>query len=491
MGLAYYEPEANVKKKLILLLALAALLLPLGASACTTGSNETVVQEPYTVTRGDLELKVTGDGKIESTREARLTFGSGGKVAEILVKEGDRIATGDVLARLDTKPLELALEQSQMSLTQAQGSLVQAQLAQKTAEYNLENTRGSSDSLQLALFNAQIARDTAQTSLDTSITSIDYFAVEADLNRAKAWYDYVKRRSEETNTNVDEWLLALDNAEENVKIAQTKYDNILAGYDSSQVKLKKEQLQAAELSMSVAQKNIDDLDKTVALQELQAAAAEEAIGQAKQAVDLAGQAVVDAQRQIDEATITAPFDGMVAQILADAGDIVPSPSMAPQPIVRIIDPDHLELLIGVDEIDIPQVTLGQAAAVKLDALPDQAFDGTVTSIYPVPEEVGGVVLYKVRVGLDNAGPGIKVGMSASADIAAQEHRGVLIVPSRALSRDDQGRNVVKVQTNGKIEQRVVEVGLDDGLRAEITSGLSDGEVIIVEVKKSGGSMSLF
>ncbi len=315
-----------MKKKLILFLALAALLLPLGASACYGwGSSETIVQQPYTVARGDLVLKVTGDGKIEAEREARLTFGSGGKVADILVKEGDRVAAGDVLARLDTDPLELALEQSRMSLAQAQGSLVQARLAQSTAEYNLENTRGSADSLQLALLNAQIARDTAQTSLDTGITSVDYFAIEAELNKAKAWYEYAKRRSEEATTNLDEWLLALDTAEENLKIAQANYDNVLAGYDSSQVKLKKEQLEAAELSVPWRRKTSTTWTRPSPSRRSQAAAAEQAVGQAQQAVDLAGQAVVDAQRQLDEATITAPFDGMVAQVLAEAGDIVPSP----------------------------------------------------------------------------------------------------------------------------------------------------------------------
>jgi multidrug efflux pump subunit AcrA (membrane-fusion protein) len=108
-------------------------------------------------------------------------------------------------------------------------------------------------------------------------------------------------------------------------------------------------------------------------------------------------------------------------------------------------------------------------------------------------EVGGVVLYKVRVSLESAGgSGIKVGMSASADIVAQEHRGVLIVPSRAVTRNDQGQSVVKVQTDKEIVERPVEVGLDDGLRAEITSGLAEGETVIVEVKvKSGSGMSLF
>jgi macrolide-specific efflux system membrane fusion protein len=66
------------------------------------------------------------------------------------------------------------------------------------------------------------------------------------------------------------------------------------------------------------------------------------------------------------------------------------------------------------------------------------------------------------------------------------------VPSRAITRDDQGRTTVKVQADGKVQERVVQVGLDDGLRAEIASGLSEGETIIVEVKvKSSSGMSLF
>jgi HlyD family secretion protein len=483
-----------MKKKWPLSIAVAAaLLFVLGTSACSTAGQETISQQPYTVARGDLTLKVTGNGKIETSQEARLTFGSGGKVAEILAKEGDNVTTGEVLARLDTSPLELALSQSRMALTQAEVAQTQAQLALKTAEYNLEDTRNSADSLELALLNARIAQDTAQTALDSDITSIDYYAVKAQLDKAQSWYNYVKRMTEEVTTGLDDWLLALDRAEDNLKIARANYDNILSGFGSSQVNLRKKQLEAAKLSVTLAQNNIDDLDRKVALQELQVASANQSVEQTRQSVELARQAVDDAQRQLDEATIAAPFDGVVAQLLAEEGDIVPTPSMSPQPIVRVINPERLELLIDVDEIDIPLVTLGQAATVNVDALPDETFQGTVTSVYPVPAEEGGVVLYKVRINLENPGAsGIKMGMSASADIVAKEHRGVLIVPSRAITRDDQGRSVVKVQTDGKVEERVVEVGLDDGLRAEITGGLSEGETVIVEVKvKSGSNMSLF
>ena len=108
-------------------------------------------------TRGDITISVSGSGKIEASHEARLTFGSAGKVDKILVKEGDEVKKGDVLARLDTSALELALAQSQVAVTQAEVALTQAQLAQKTAEYNLKNTRDTEDALKLALLNAQIA----------------------------------------------------------------------------------------------------------------------------------------------------------------------------------------------------------------------------------------------------------------------------------------------------------------------------------------------
>jgi RND family efflux transporter MFP subunit len=478
-----------MKKKLLVCLAVAAaLLILLGMSACTGGSQDTVSQQPVAVERGDLALRVTGSGKIETSREARLAFGSGGKVAEILVKEGERVAAGTVLARLDTRPLELALSQSRTARTRAEGDYGQAQLAWKTAEYELENTRDSLESLQLALLKAQIERDAAQAALDTSISAVDFTAVQAELNRARYWYDYVLTMKD---TGGDDWPAVLERAEESLAVAQANYDNVLAGYGSSQVNLKKKQLEAAELSVELAQKNIDDLDRTIALQELQVAAAEQSVDLAQQAVELARQAVVDAQRQLDEATLAAPFDGVVAQVFTEEGDIVPSPSMSPQPIVRIINPDYLELLIDVDEIDIPLVSLGQEVSVEVDALPDKALGGRVTSIYPVPSEVGGVVLYKVRIGLDRPGDsGIKVGMSASADIVAEQHHDVLIVPSRAVTRSDQGQTIVKVQTDEGIQERPVEVGLDDGLRAEIISGLSEGETVIVEVKVRGSS-SLF
>lgn len=484
-----------MKKRLAPGLITAAILLSLlGFTACgSLGGKASSTQQMVTVTRGDITLKVTGNGKIKASREARLTFGSGGKVESISVKEGDRVKKGDVLAKLDTKPLELALSQAEMAVIQGETALAQAQVARQTAENNLENARNSEDSLKLALLNAKIAEDTARVTLGASISSIDYYVVEAEYNKAKTYYEYVQKMLQFPGTDADTQALALDLAKERLDIAKANYDNMIAGYDSTQISLKKKQLEAAELSVAIAQKNIDDLEKSFALLEMQIQSSVQAEKQAQQAIGLARMSLSDVKRQVSEATIYAPFDGIVAMVLAKEGDIIPSPSYAPQTIVQIIDPVSLELLIDVDEIDIPLVEIGQTAVVEVDALKDTSITGHIMAVYPVPAEVGGIVLYKVRIGLETPeDAGIKVGMSASADIVAEKHSEVLVIPSRAIGKNGQGKTVVNVKTDGEIEEREIVVGLDDGLRAEAASGLSEGETVVVEVKvKSTTGMELF
>jgi HlyD family secretion protein len=482
-----------MKKKIMLGLVLAiACLALLGATACNPfgGDEEQVSQQMVEVTRGDITISVTGSGKIETSREARVAFGSAGRVDEILVKEGDQVSQGEVLARLDTSALELARNQAKAALTQAEVALTQAQLAYQTAEYSLKNTRDTEGMLELALFNAQINVEQAQRNLDTGIVSADYDAITAELRKAKAWYEYVLNSGEYARDDPRDLALAQDRAEERLEAAQARYDNLLAGYETQEITIKKKPLEAAEMARAQAQKDLDELAEDIAVQELQVASANQTIIQNRQSVELAQQSLDEAQRQLDEATIVAPFSGLVAQVLAKEGDNIPSPSMAPTTIIYLIDPDLMELVVAVDEIDIPLVRLNQGAVITVDALPDAEFKGTVTAVYPVPKDEAGVVLYDVRLSIDAPEKaGIRVGMSASSDIKFEERSQVLLVPSRAIGEDDQGGTIVKVMSGEQIEERPVVVGLDDGLRAEIVSGLSEGETVVVEtrVKSSSGT----
>jgi len=107
-----------------------------------------------------------------------------------------------------------------------------------------------------------------------------------------------------------------------------------------------------------------------------------------------------------------------------------------------------------------------------------------------------VVLYNVKIGFDvPQGSGLKVGMSATADITTNERGGVLLVPDRAIKQDSQGNSIVWVMVDEQIEARPVVIGISDGFQTEIIDGLDEGEIVAIEIQAapepSGGGGFIF
>ena len=456
----------------ILLLCLVVLA---GATACG-GDEEETSQQLVEVVRGDLFVSVSGSGNIEALHEARLSFGSGGKVDKIYVKEGDEVSKGDLLANLDTDSLELAKTQAQVALTQAQLALTQAELSQQTAEYNLKNTLDTQDALELALLSAQIDLRSAEHHVDETQDLYTWPLIETaqkDVENAEAFLQYVLDRGLPTET--------VAYAQARLDAAEAVLDAKITTYDTEEVAIAKMQVEAAEMASAQAQKNLDELTEDVTMKELQVEAAKVSVEQARQSVGLAEQSVKDAQKNIDEATISAPFDGIVADVYVKEGDMIPAPTMAPKAIVYLIDPTGMELIVEIDEIDIPEVRLNQEAIIEIDALRDVEFEGTVTAIYPLPITEGGVVLYNAKINLDvPENSAIKIGMSTEADIIIDKRSNVLLVPERAIEEDSEGNPVVKVMVNEQIQERPVDIGISDGYQTEIVDGLNEGETVVVE-----------
>jgi HlyD family secretion protein len=478
------------------LIVTALVLVLTGITACT--GQKTANQQTSPVTVGSIDLKVSGSGKIEAAKEARLTFGSGGKVQTIAFKEGDSVKAGQVLAKLDTRPLELSVSQSQVALSQAEVSITQMKVSEQTAAKSLNDTKDSEDTLKLAVLNAQITLDTSRDNLSDTLKTYNwdtFETVDSALNKARTFYKYALdgSRTQPAGTGITgDWELTLKLATDQLESAQANYDNFISGHGNEKITIKKEQVKYAEMSLAKTQKNLDDLNNDISLKEAQLILAKQNAAQSENSTALARQSLSEARRILNEATITAPFDGIIAQVGAKEGDTVAAPSLSPGAIIYMVEPQHVQLVVDVDEIDIPTVKLNQEAVITLDALVGKEFKGTVSAIYPVSKEEGGVVLYSVRLTLD-APPdsGIKVGMSASADIVVARHDNVLTVPSRAVSKNAAGKTVVKVISGTKVEERVVVEGLDDGLRTEITSGLNAGETVVVDSKASTSGVSMF
>ena len=468
--------------------ALLLCLTLLGVTACNAlGGDEETSEQPVEVVRGDLLISVSGNGNIETSREAMLSFGSGGRIDKISVEEGDEVTEGDIMASLDTRTLELAKTQAEVALTQAQIALTQAQVAQQTAEFALENTRDKEEALELALFQAQINVRTAEHALDETrdiYTWPEIKVAQEEVDEWKAFLDYLAL------TGAPPESLGYGRAR--LEAAENKLDAMIQSYDTEEVAIAKLQVEAAEMAEAQAQNNLDKVAKEVALAEIQVEAAKEPVQLAIQSVDLAQQSLDETQKQLDEATIMAPFSGVIAGVYAKEDDLITAPTMAPQIIIHLIDPKQMELNVEVDEIDIPQVKLNQETIVTLDALPDDEFNGKVATIFPIPVFVGGVVLYNVNINLNvPENSELKVGMSATADIVITKRNNVLLVPDRAIGEDDQGNPVVRVVVDEEVEERRVVIGVSDGFSTEIISGLSEGEIVVetrVKRETSGGGL---
>ena len=137
------------------------------------------------------------------------------------------------------------------------------------------------------------------------------------------------------------------------------------------------------------------------------------------------------------------------------------------------------MTITVDELDILSIQKGQAVTVTLDALTGRSFEGTITEVNTIPANEGGNTKYSATITLKREGLMLG-GMNASALIAVEERKDVLLIPAEALAEEN-GRSVVYTGYDEKTESLTkpveVETGLSDGKQVQILSGLKVGDIV--------------
>lgn len=144
-----------------------------------------------------------------------------------------------------------------------------------------------------------------------------------------------------------------------------------------------------------------------------------------------------------------------------------------------LSPDEtMNLSISVDELDILSIAEGQSADITFDALENQNFTGTVTSISGTASVNGGVAKYTVEIEMEKD-DNMRIGMNASATIKVEDAEDILLIPSAALQERGDSTFVYTGQSeDGTLTDEVeVETGLSDGSNVEITSGLSEGDTV--------------
>jgi len=173
------------------------------------------------------------------------------------------------------------------------------------------------------------------------------------------------------------------------------------------------------------------------------------------------------------ATVHAPFAGIVARRQHNPGDLV-EPA-ASDPILRVIDPSHLQLVAAVPIADLPRITRGREARVRVAGDPD-AERAVVVSLPAAVDPAGATA--DVRLAFTSP-TRLTAGSPVEVEILAEERPGVLAIPAAAVIHEGTTTAVVTVGSDGKAHRRDVTTGLEGGGDVEIREGLAAGDEVVV------------
>ncbi len=179
------------------------------------------------------------------------------------------------------------------------------------------------------------------------------------------------------------------------------------------------------------------------------------------------------QNAYKETPLVAPIDGTII-----VRNVEPGQTVSPSDAVLVIS-DRLIVQADVDETDIGDVSVGQNAVIGLDAYPDVKVKAIVDHISYESQILNNVTIYKVDILPEEVPEIFRSGMSANVEIIVSSKEGVLTIPSRAVSRDDDGATVLLKDSSGKGKRAPIEIGLQSNGLTEVVSGLEEGAVLLI------------
>ncbi len=375
------------------------------------------------------------NGFVVARVRAALSADTPGRIVELRVVEGSRVAAGEVVARLYSEEHEAVLRQSEADLELARAAL--------------ERVRAEGAALEGVL---------ARREADLLAARAQLAGARADLAFAQAEH----ARVEEMVAGGVESERVRDAAQRDLVAARADEEGALA------------RVSAAEGDLAEMRKRLET--------------AARAVQEAEALLPLKVAARELAAATLEKTFVRAPFDGVVVSKEAEVGEIV-SPSSqggsnARGSVATVVDLSTLEVQADVPETSLSAVRLGAPARVFLDAFPDRAYEGRVDRIWPMADRQRATV--EVRVAflepdeLLRPEMGVRVVfLDPGADAAPAAAEPVVRVPAAALVRRDGGTSLFVLEGD-RARLRAVEVASSDGTRADLRAGVVDGEQVVLE-----------
>ncbi|HEV3460977.1 MAG TPA: biotin/lipoyl-binding protein [Candidatus Dormibacteraeota bacterium] len=429
----------------------AVLLVGLIARDTVFAQPAAVPLRTATADRGTVTNVVSGTGSLLPAGRMNVSFKQTGILTEVDVKVGDKVTTGQVLARIDSTAQQAALASAQASLASAQANLqttqsplTGAQVAQ--LQHQVSNAQQN--------YNDTVASVNATNQSDAATVASDQAKVNAECpNGAQCSQLQAQLASDKTKQNMDaisgqsrinSAAQQITSARDNLAVQTQVKPNALAS-SSAQVASAQAQVQAAQLA-------------------------------------------------VNQTTLAAPTSGVVISIngvpgeTAGGGTAQSPGSLAPQPssgasgggsgFMVIDDNSNFVAVMPFAETDAARLAANQPVAFTFDAIPSLTISGHVLAISPSATVVSNVVNYYVSFVLNRTDPRLREGMTANASVTVAQADNAVRVPNAAVHTTG-GTTMVTLLSKGQQVPTEVITGVVGDTYTEIKAGLNEGDTVVL------------
>ncbi|HEX3511350.1 MAG TPA: biotin/lipoyl-binding protein [Solirubrobacteraceae bacterium] len=483
-GLAARFREQPVLNTLLAALCIAAIVLAITAIGPASQSSGQSARTT-TVKRGVVQSTVSGSGNIESADQLDLGFKTSGTVTHIYVANGQHVTQGQLLAAVDPTNAELALEQAKATLQSAEANLAKeeedegetttGQAGSGAATASAATASDVADTASVAASTPPPATGTAtgggsQTTSTGAATTTSPTTSTSNKSTPKSGSSAQPAKTTESSSSASQTTSGQGTSSTTKQSAATREANLASA-------------KAAVKSDRLAVQNDQQAVGSTKLYAPENGTIVSLSGEVGETVSATGtkRASSSASGSSSSASSSTGASAATGQTGATGGSSSSSQGSSSSSFAVLSNLESLQLVVALSESEVGDVHAGQIATVTIEALSGRKVAAHVVGVSQVPTSSSGAVSYDVTFQLDQGAGGLKVGMSASAEVVVKQADG-LNVPTSAIKG-----GAVTVVHGGKREARSVATGLAGDSSTIILSGLKAGEEIALPTTTSSGS----
>lgn len=513
--------EKKKKKKLIIAVSIV-LILAIGGSVINftvlakSKSSSTTTFRKVTAQTGNISTSVSGSGSVTDTSQITLTAENAGTIDTLSVKQGDTVKAGQVIAHVNSSASSQSVQQKQNQLTSAQNDLAQSKDQLDSLEIKAPAagkvksiTASSGDSLSTIKPLGDLAEISLSRSMTVSFTPSQTVKSGQTVTVTASGTTYSGTISSGSSGGQSGQYGQNGGNSGGSTVAVIASDNPTVG-DTAVIKLNGNTIGSGKLQLeksiaisntgngTIAQVDVSEnqmVSKNQTLFQLSSDSVQQQIAAKQNAVTSAQQDLDDAKASAAKDTITSPINGVVAELDVKKGDSIANGATA----AVIIDPNSLQTVVSVDELDISKVKVAQKATISLDAITDKTFSGSVTQVDPIGTSSNGVATYSVTVSIENP-TNVKIGMTTNVEITTESKDNVIVVSANALLMKNGSKGYVlsaadlfdstgkSIKLNSTSTAQLIQkygkevtIGMSTQDKDEIVSGVSAGDDLAIPV----------